>query len=173
MLHSPLAGKVAVLNEQTGQTLKSLQELCSISFDAHSSVDQWNKLGQSSNKTGKDVYLSVDINLYGFEKARSAVGQYLSSKHTYLQHPSYHDKNTIYDNPHFLQIPGVMPDIETETLDTAASGGEIVNLDGKYSDISTQIKLDETMTAVFESLTRLKYLRCLEADNRVRTPLLP
>lgn len=166
-------GNVAVLNEQTGQIIKGLQELCSISFGAYSPVDQWNKLGQSPNKTVKDVYLSVDINLYGFEKARSAVGQYLSSKHTYLQHPSYQDENTLYDNPHFLQIPGVTPDIETETLDLTVLGDEIVNVDGENSKISTQIRLDETMTAVFESLTRLKYLKRLEADNRVRTPLLP
>lgn len=172
MLRLPLAGNVAVLNEQTGQTLKGLQELCSISFDSYCSVDQWNNLEQSFDKASKTIYFSVDINIYGFETARSAVGQYLSSKHTYLQHPSCQFKNALYDNPHFLQIPGVIPDREIETLDTAALGDEIVNVDGKYSNISTRINLDETMTAVFETLTRSKYLKCLEADNRVRTPLL-
>ena len=153
------------------QTLKSLQGLCSVSFGAYSSVDQWNNLGQSSNRAGKDVYLLVDLNLYGLEKARSALGQYLPSKHTYLQHPGYQDENTLYDNPHFLQIPGVAPGIVA--ADREALGNQIVNEDSETSKVSMQIQIDETLTAVFESLTRFKCLKRLEADNRVRTLQLP
>ena len=171
MLRSPLVGDVAVLNEQTGQTLKALQESCSVSYEAYSSLNQWNKLGQSTKKVGKDLYVLLDINVYGFKNARTAVGQYLSSKQTYLQHPSYQDESTLYDNPHFLQIPGIMPD--KETLDTRALEDEVVKEDGEKSRVSTQIKIDETVTAVFESLTRLNCLKGVEADSRVRTTLLP
>ena len=171
MLRSPSVGDVAVLNEQTGQTLKALQESCSVSYGAYSSVNQWTKLSQSSKKAGKDLYVLVDINVYGFKNARTAVGQYLSSKQTYLQHPGYQDESTLYDNPHFLQIPGVTPD--KETLDAKALGDEVVNVDGESLRTSTQIKIDETVTAVFEFLTRLNFLKRVEADSRVRTTLLP
>ena len=171
MLRSPLVGDVAVLNEQTGQTLKTLQESCSISYKAYSSVHQWNKLSRSSKKAGKDLYVDIDINIYGFKDARTAVGQHLSSKQIYLQHPGYQDESTIYDNPHFLQIPGVTPD--RDTLDAKALGDEVVKGDGEESRTSTQIRIDETVTAVFESLTRLNCLKRVEADSRVRTTLLP
>lgn len=170
ILQSPLVGSVAVLNEQTGRTLKEVTELHPISLGAYCSVDKWNTWSRNMTKSAKDAYMLVDINVYGPEEVRDVVGQLLSSSHLYLQRPSYLDGGTFYDNPHFLKIPGIAPDFGT--IDREALHADATT-ESEVSTTSTRIHIDETMSAIFDSLTRFKCLEEVEADARIKTSLLP
>ena len=169
LLQSPFVGSVAVLNEQTGQTLIDVTEINCVSLSAYSFVDQWNSLGKKRAQSAKDTYMSVEINICGLQTVRNTVGQILSLSHTYLQHPSYLDEDVLYDNPHFLRIPGIVPDIGA--LDRVASE-HYVTTENEESKTSTRIQIEEAISAIFDSLTRFKCLEKLEADHRIKTPLL-
>ena len=170
VLQSPLVGDVAVVNEKMRQVIESVLELDTTRLSAYSGVQEWNSIGKGERKSRKNIHVSVDMNIYGSGPIRDRLSKLLSSNHVYLQHPAYQEYDTYYNNPHFVEIPGillsssVLPDPSAPDNDDTAENGP--------SNVSTQVKIDEAVSAVFHSLTRLKRLDKLEADFRIKTPLL-
>ena len=169
-LFSSLGDRIAVVNEMTGQTLKSLLELETARTSAYLTVQAWNNRHLSEGKKSKNTYLLINLNIYGSSAIRDRVSKMLSFSHVYLQHPIYQDDNTFYDNPHFVEIQGVSPDEDTlpdqsaiEVIDTSQCGPLAS---------SVQLRVDEAVSEALNSLTRLKRLSKLEAPCCIRTPLL-
>ena len=169
-LLSSLGDRIAVVNEMTGQILKSLLELETARTSAYLTVQAWSNRDSSESKKSKNTYLLVNLNIYGSSAIRDRVSKMLSFSHVYLQHPVYQDDNTSYDNPHFVEIHGVSPDEDTlpdqsaiEVIDTSQCG---------LLASSVQLRVDEAVSEVLDSLTRLKRLSKLEAPCCIRTPLL-
>ncbi|KAL8789347.1 MAG: hypothetical protein Q9195_006874 [Heterodermia aff. obscurata] len=170
ILLSPIGDRIAVVNEMTGQILKNLLELETARMSAYLTVQAWNNRLSSEGQKSKKTYILVNLNIYGSSTIRDRVSRVLSLGHVYLQHPLYQDDNTSYDNPHFVEIHGVSPDEDalpdqsaTEVIDTSQCGP---------LTSSIQLRVDEAVSEVLDSLTRLKRLSKLEAPCCIRTPLL-
>ena len=170
ILLSVLGDKIAVINESTGQILKKLLELETARMSAYLTVQAWSDRHSSEGTKSKKTYLLVNLNIYGSSAIRDQISKMLSLSHVYLQHPIYQDDNTSYDNPHFVEIHGVSPDEDalpdqsaTEVIDDSQCGPLLS---------SVQLRVDEAVSEVLDSLTRLKRLRQLEAPCCIRTHLL-
>ena len=170
VLLSSSGHRIAVINESTGQVLKKFLELETARMSAYMAVHAWNERHSSGGTNSKKTYLLVNLNIYGSSAIRDQVSKVLSLSHVYLQHPIYQNDNTSYDNPHFVEINGVIPDDDTlpdqsvtEVIDSSQNGPLAS---------SVQLRVDEAVSEVLESLVRLKRLSQLEAPCCIRTPLL-
>ena len=113
VLLSSSGDKIAVINESTGQILKKLLELETARMSAYLTVQAWSERHSSGGTNSKKTYLLVNLNIYGSSAIRDQVSKVLSLSHVYLQHPIYQKYSTSYDNPHFVEINGVIPDEDT------------------------------------------------------------
>ena len=170
VLLSSLGDRIAVINESTGQILKELSGLETVRFNAYLTVQTWSDSHSYEGKKSKKRYLLVNLNIYGSSTIRDQVSNVLSLSHVYLQHPIYQDDNTSYDNPHFVEIHGISPDEDT-LPDQSATEVVDASQNGPLAS-SVRLRVDEAVSEVLESLTRLKRLNQLEAPCCIRTPLL-
>lgn len=170
VLLSSLGDRIAVINESTGQILKKLLELETARMGAYLAVQAWTNRNSYEGTKSKKTYLLVNLNIYGSSAIRDQVSKVLSLSHVYLQHPIYQDDNTSYDNPHFVEIRGVSPDEDTLPDQSASEVIDSSHIGPSAS--SVQLRVDEAVSEVFDSLTRLKRLSQLEAPCCIRTHLL-
>lgn len=170
---------IAVLNEETGKVLQQLLSLSSCRFEAYLLVEQWEALVEQKIQTGMERFIFIDIVLYGSKKIRDNVGKKLSSARMYLQHPCFCEEDVDYDNPHFLKFNG-LPSSQKEPEDIGI-GSSIAQVDlgispgqgdSPYKEMAPGAILRRKMETVFDSLTRSKTLKRIEADIRIITPLL-
>lgn len=170
---------VAVLNEATSKILQDILAMKNCYFKAYIAEDDWDDFGDSESKTEKNTYLSVDIVLYGPQEMRNTVGKLLSKARTYLQHPCHQESNTLYDNPHVLKLVDSLPQFQSTQPSTPPFTMVQSNYDTteiaetQIEEGSPQSQILRKVATVFESLTRSKNLSRLEADVRIKTPLLP
>jgi SWI/SNF-related matrix-associated actin-dependent regulator of chromatin subfamily A3 len=170
---------IAVLNEETSKMLRHLSNFDSCRTQAFVGEGSSLLLRGNRKDTGKDRFMPVDIVIYGSPKIRKSVGGLLSAARIYLQHPCHQDPNTVYDNPHFLNLT----DLSTMSTLPRSTSGSQTPLDtsetpttsfGESSEGMTREEtLQSKLSIVFNSLTRYKTLKRLEADIKITTPLLP
>jgi SWI/SNF-related matrix-associated actin-dependent regulator of chromatin subfamily A3 len=170
---------IAVLNEETAKVLRDLSSFPSCRTQVFVG-EGYHLVTQGNRKdTGKEKFMPVDIIIYGSPEIRKGVGRLLSAARIYLQHPCHQDPNTEYDNPHFLNLT----DLSTmSTLPRSTSGNQTPldtsetpsTLFGESSQgMTIEENLQSKLSKVFNSLTRYKTLKRLEADIKITTPLLP
>jgi SWI/SNF-related matrix-associated actin-dependent regulator of chromatin subfamily A3 len=174
-----LTDSFAVLNEEATKILKELSRSNSCRFDAFVSLKERDLLYSNKLKAEKNLFLLIDIVIYGPGVLRDSVGEVLSNARIYLQHPCYQEAGTEYDNPHFLKLNALnsnlkhsedsltisSPPLESSTLSIADEDLSI--------DVKTQAQLRRRLVKVFENLTRYKKLERFEADIRITRKLLP
>ena len=170
VLLSSLGDRIAVFNELTGQIVKSLLDLETVRVSAYLTTAAWSDRHAYESTKPKKTYVLVNLNIYGSSSIRDRVSKLLSLSHIYLQHPIYQHDYMSYDNPHFVQIHGISPE---EDLLPDQSAAEVIDASkcGPLAS-SEQLRLDEAVSEVFDSLNRLKRLNQLEAPCCIRTPLL-
>lgn len=155
----PDATSFGVLNEQVADALQNVIDVTAIQLEGVATVEIWTEVLNLASKARKFVF-NIDINVYGSKSVRDIVGKNLSTPRTYLQHPTYDIHGFEYDNPHFLNLPGVDTPY-TITIPTSAA-----------PQASTRSSLHSSVSELYRSLRRSKCLKELEVDVRIRTPLL-
>lgn len=160
---------LAMINDRIGPALRSVWELETIEFRIHTSAGIWDSAQRERKPGKKKLYIAVSINIYGDSSIQNQVGTSLSSAQLYLQHPDFLETGCEYDNPHFVSIPGVRPSLASSSPDKKKSRAT-----SKFSPEpeSDQNNFQNEIAVVFNSLTRAKCLKRLEADMRIKTPLL-
>lgn len=116
--------------------------------------------------TANNAVVRVNIVVYGPETTVHGVGEELSSHKIYLQKPDYIKDHLIYDNPHVLKLEGFQTPMDERLHETERDQQNL-------SDSQKAENLKDTMSKIYSSLTRRHYLHDLEADGRLKTPLLP
>jgi SWI/SNF-related matrix-associated actin-dependent regulator of chromatin subfamily A3 len=178
-LKSKSSERVAVLNEATSKILQGVSTLEKCYFKAYLAGEDSDGFIQDTSQTYKKLYISVDIVLYGPKETRDVVGKLLSTARTYLQHPCYQEAGSSYDNPHFLKFeqesPPVDPSLNSAPPITRAQVDSevLTNVAIQAKEGSAHFQVGHKVAKVFNSLTRSKNLKRIEADTRIRTPLLP
>jgi SWI/SNF-related matrix-associated actin-dependent regulator of chromatin subfamily A3 len=134
---------------------------------------------KGSTKNG-NALTQVDVVVYGQKSIRLDVGQILSSARMYLQHPYHQDPNTYYDNPHVLRTTDITtrshPAVKfLPVLDMVSDDSDIEVVPSHDStsqhDLPANERFQRRVAGVFNSLTRFKSLKRLEADIKITTPL--
>ncbi|KAG4433274.1 hypothetical protein IFR05_011244 [Cadophora sp. M221] len=174
------AEPMAVLNEETAKVLRNLSIMKSCQFKGYLSTSTGSKISPEQHGKGSSkVYILVDIVIYGSDSIRNSVGTLLSCAKTYLQHPCFQDPNTEYDNPHVLDLSRLFRSSSLSTPNsTETKPALVISSDvGVPSVLLTDSdhandQLKSNLSRVFNSLTRFKSLKRLEADIKVTTPLL-
>jgi SWI/SNF-related matrix-associated actin-dependent regulator of chromatin subfamily A3 len=170
--------RLAVLNEETSGTLQSIIDLPDYYFKAYILVEHWSDLVERGTNPNRAMYISVDVVLYGLEEIRDTVGKLLSTARAYLQHPCYQESGTFYDNPHFLKLTDLLhpsqpagpalPKIHLPQINPVLLPATETSADRDSESAQVRRKI----ATVFNTLTRSKHLKRLEADIRINTPLL-
>lgn len=166
--------QVAVFNERTSNVLRLIWNLESISFQVLATPetsDSSTTMGSNKTPTPKDGYMNFSINLYGERRIKDMVGSTLSSAQMFLQHPLSMEYGSEYDNPHFVSIPNVQPNLTESSSSTTQERNEAHAK--SIADDTQEYQFQNELAVVFNSLTRSRCLKMLDADMRIKTPLLP
>ncbi|RDW85273.1 hypothetical protein BP6252_02863 [Coleophoma cylindrospora] len=161
---------IAVINDLISVSLRSICDVESVQFQGLTipeSLDTAPKNRKSSAM--KQKYITLNINIYGESRVRDIIGTTLSSAQVFLQHPGYKDYGCEYDNPHFVSIPNVRPKL-TEASNEQERNGTAVNSSSVAH--TAENKFQNEIAVVFNSLTRARCLKRLDADMRIKTRLL-
>lgn len=159
----PDGTEFALLNNHTAKVLGHVIDLPSVQLDALVNLTTLRETIARATKAS-DAALRVNINLYGSKDTREDVGRHLSAGKIYLQHPDQHRPASIYDNPHVLALPGMLP----QSVDfNPQVPGESVLL-GNEAD-----QFQKAVSDVYASLKRSSHLRRMVGGTRLRTSLLP
>ena len=169
----------AVLNEEATKVLQELLHSKSCRFSAYLSLEERDTSLENKSKAEKNLFLLIDIVIYGSSVLRDGVGEVLSNARMYLQHPCHQEAGTEYDNPHFLKLNAVHnttknfeDSVASSLLPLDSSQLHIADEDSSI-EVKTQAQLRRRLVKVFENLTRYKRLERLEADIRITRKLLP
>lgn len=162
----PDGTEFALLNTHTTKVLADVIDLPSIQLEAYANLTTlYETIGRATKAS--DATLRVNINLYGSQETRKDVGRQLSSGKIYLQHPDQRRPGSIYDNPHFLGLPGM----QVEEVDSKQQHFVENVLQGNDSNEPGQFQ--KAVSDVYASLKRSSHLKRVDGDTRLRTTLLP
>ncbi len=160
VLQTSALDDAGLLDIPTTDILKELLHLQQLRFQAYADASQANGTLHSWKITrGRVEGLAININLYGTREHGGEVGRLLSKRQTYLQHPDYHDADTVYLNPHVFELP----DDEQPQLDTSATGLRVAERED-----SPELDVEELL----DRLTTINGLKSTSIDKRITTKLL-
>ncbi|KAH8880490.1 hypothetical protein GQ53DRAFT_891050 [Thozetella sp. PMI_491] len=111
----------------------------------------------------EEAIVQMNINIYGPRRFAEQVGEVLSDRKFCLQRPDSRRAEAPYENPHFVTFPGL--DLDTVVQETTKEA--TVSKKKAHDE-----RLRELVDEVHNSLSRPNALETVEADQRIKTPLL-
>lgn len=110
-LQSPSGKDFAVVDINTTRTLKAVQNLGNVRFQAVFQCNAIDRPGTTAGTIAKRNIIEVSINLYGSQILANKVGVLLTQERRFLQHPDVVDPGLDYNNPHYFKTPGLTVDL--------------------------------------------------------------
>lgn len=168
MLKFPDGKLFAQVNKLACQGLAQLQEIPSVEIVAFVETNRLQHVF-SRAKTPSEAALKVEVNLYGSIDDAKIVGDNLSAAKMFLQDPERGTENMEYQNPHIAQFPGIEEPVPTSAdrvLPESVPKSSKTLVEGRED-------LDQTVSAIYQSLVRSRNLERTQAGTMIRTPLLP
>jgi SWI/SNF-related matrix-associated actin-dependent regulator of chromatin subfamily A3 len=156
--------KVADVNTHLTKVLDQLLTHETLQFDAIADVEPLQELISRTTKAS-DAVGRFNINIYGPESKCQTVGRLLSTEKVYLQRPDYQRPGSVYNNPHFLNIPDA--DLLRNDINLLHDNTRTVTYATDKDD-----RFQKTIADVYSSLKRGTGLQRVEGDRRITTPLL-
>lgn len=165
---------VASLNSPFSQAINQiLLEIPSVNFDFYITRQTWSRVFRSWTTAENNPILKARVNVSVNTSMLMDVGRLLSAQKLYLQRPACQIPGQIYQNPHYVQFPGIEPRI-LEDQRKAEVRSDIDSM----AEADTQKEIDKDdlkneFAVVFGSLIRSHCLNEFAADRRIRTNLTP
>jgi hypothetical protein len=72
------------------------------------------------DRTERDAILHVQINVFGEISTSKIIGDVLSANRIYLQRPTSLEPGKEYQNPHYVNFPGIKPRTQKRELEDGA-----------------------------------------------------
>lgn len=110
-LRSPSGKDFAIMDINTTRTLKAVQNLGNVRFQAVIQCKAIDKPCTTAGPITKRDMVEVSINLYGTQSLAKKVGVSLTKQRQFLQHPDVVDPGVDYDNPHYFKTPSLTVDL--------------------------------------------------------------
>ncbi|KAL9111361.1 MAG: hypothetical protein Q9227_004238 [Pyrenula ochraceoflavens] len=161
VLQSPEGEPLAMLNKEASAVISDLLSNTNARVSALFKRSHVLRTIPEKVRGRKKSILPIDINVYGNTNVKCTVGKQLSNACIYLQDPDTLEDGVIYDNPHILALP-------TPKLVSLASPGSMQTLTSP-----DRLNFVDNVKLIYDSLSRFLQLQSLEADFKVKTPLLP
>ncbi|KAN0090617.1 SNF2 family N-terminal domain containing protein [Hyaloscypha variabilis] len=148
-----------------------LLEIPSVKFDFYVTRQTWSKAFHLQITSKISPISKAGVNVSANASMRMDVGRLLSAQRFYLQRPAYQIPGQMYQNPHYVQFPGIEPRI-LEDQHKAEVRPEIGN--EAEADIQREIDKDDLknkFAVVLGSLIRSHCLSEFVVDRKIRTSL--
>ena len=158
----------AQISELACRGLAELQELPSVEIVAFAETKRIQHVFARTKKPG-EATLKVEVNVYGSADDTKIVGDKLCSVKMFLQDPDHGTQNIEYCNPHVIQFPGIEEPVPTNTDKPFARDPH----KSSKAVMEERENFDQTVSAIYHSLTRSRSLERMQAGTKIRTPLLP
>ena len=110
-LQSPSGADFAVLDIAATRTLRLLQSVGRVRFQAVFQCNVINGPAMTGSTGVKRNTTGVSINIYGIHNLANKVGSTLTREQQFLQHPDVVDPGINYDNPQYFKMPGLTLDL--------------------------------------------------------------
>lgn len=159
---------IAVLNEKASQALRITADLESIEFRAYCSVESFGLATKDSETAKKDLFIPININICG-DKNLADVGKNLNAAQIFLQHPDCTETDIGYENPHVVTIPGLKPSLDASSKTRSELSAPDATQSSRESE---KLVVKNEIALVFSSLSRSRGLKLVDADGRIKMPLL-
>lgn len=162
-------GNIAVLNKECSNVLSHLFQVCF--FEAYTSPDSWRHVADVCLSEGKDVYVNVNINIYGYRGKMQEVGDILNGHATFLQEPDHRNTALGYQNPHIGLVLAYAD--RTMGVDTIAVPILQISAGMHLSDTSNDVpkSMKQQIAAAFRTTTRAHSPKRITPNVGVRTKL--
>jgi len=113
--------------------------------------------------------LKVELNIYGSVEDAKIIGDILSASKMFLQDPDHGTQDIEYCNPHIVQFPGV-----EEPMTKVKEHGIPKELSVVPKTAQQERDtFNQTISSIYQSLTRFRDLERIQEGNYVTTPFLP
>jgi SWI/SNF-related matrix-associated actin-dependent regulator of chromatin subfamily A3 len=123
----------------------------------------------SRAKKPGEATLKVEINVYGSLEDANVIGDKLCSAKLYLQDPDHGTQYVEYCNPHEVKFPGIEePKPQNQGLDLLPDSCK-----PSKAVREEQENFDQTVSSIYQFLTRSRNLERMQGGSHVVTPLLP
>lgn len=157
----------AQVSELASQGLAALQDLSSVEIMAFVETKRIQHVFDRAKKPA-EATLKVEVNVYGSMDDARIVGDKLCSAKMYLQDPDHGTQDIEYCNPHVIQFPG----IEEPVSNTEHRFSRELSKTSK-SLREERETFDQTISTIYQSLTRFRNLERMHGGAHIVTPLLP
>jgi hypothetical protein len=158
-LRSPNGKDFAVIDINTTRSLKVVQNLGNVRFQAVMQCNAIDRPGTAAGTISKRDMIEISINLYGTRNLAKEVGVSLTRERQFLQHPDVVDPGIDYDNPHYFKTFGLTVDLNQCVK--PCHNGRI----SKATILSEVDKIMDSLCAVDSDFN-------IPATDVLRTPLL-
>jgi SWI/SNF-related matrix-associated actin-dependent regulator of chromatin subfamily A3 len=157
--------KLADVNAHLEKVLGPIIDREALQFEAIADVGSLRDLIGRSLKASDPVG-RFNIHIYGLESACERVGGLLSTDKVYLQRPDHLRPGCVYNNPHYLKIPGT----EFATQQLVPSQNIVHSTTTTTPDKEGEFR--KAIANIYSGLKRGTGLHRVVGDRRVKTPLL-
>jgi hypothetical protein len=158
----------AQVSELISRGLEMLQQYHCVEMRAFAETKRIQHVLSRAKRPG-EANMKVEINIYGSIADADAIGNNLCFANVYLQDPDHGTQDIEYCNPHVIEFPGFE---EPKPLNRgqaffAESWGpsKIVREERE--------KFNDTVSSIYQSLTRPRNLKRMKGGTHILTPLLP
>ncbi|KAF9773353.1 hypothetical protein IL306_008859 [Fusarium sp. DS 682] len=148
-----------------GQTLMPLITLPNVDIEPLALNFDLREVIHRANKSA-DARAKVDINIYGRRSLASHIGRILSDGKLWLQRSIHGRHDTVYENPHFLNI--IIQDTESEEVQNT----QLEVNDGTQKRKSKEDQLRKMVEEVYKTVENNRELEMVEGGARVTRELL-
>ncbi len=156
----------AQVSELAVRGLTSLQDHPTVEIRAFVEAKRIQEVFSRAKKPG-EATLKVELNIYGSVDDSKAIGDKLCAAKMFLQDPDHGTEDIEYCNPHVIQFPGIEEP-------AAKSMGHVVIEPKQPSKAVREERenFDNTVSAIYQSLTRFRNLDRMHGGDHIITPLL-
>jgi len=168
MLKFPDGSPFAQVSELVSRGLTTLEQYQSIEMRAFVETKRILHVFSRAKKPG-EATLKVEINAYGSIDDANVIGDKLCSAKLYLQDPDHGTEYVEYCNPHEVRFPAIEePKPQNQGLAFLPDSCE-----PSKAVREEQENFDQTVSSIYQSLTRSRNLERMQGGSHVVTPLLP
>jgi SWI/SNF-related matrix-associated actin-dependent regulator of chromatin subfamily A3 len=157
----------AQVSELASRGLTALEDLSSTEIRAFVETKRLQHVFARAKKPG-EATLKVELNVYGPVDDAKIVGDKLCSAKMFLQDPDNGTRDIEYLNPHVVQFPGI-----EEPILSSAEHRFVGGLSKPTKTLREEREtFDQTVSSVYQSLTRFRALDRMQGGGHIMTPLL-
>jgi hypothetical protein len=161
-----------ILNKRVFRSLTRLTCFPDLEYTALIARNAWQERIFPGGKDSKQRCIGLDINISGPRCELDATARGLSRAQLFLQPPHYGTSNLPYQNPQYLDLPGLVQVLELPVFSNSQTPNAGAHADSGDNKALVENDGYPDFDKILEELPRHDYLKEAVVDIRVMTKLL-